>query len=103
MDSVSEGMGTRRHVYQAYVGYWLAQTGTGYGTGSVHTDQLSLPPNPAERIVLRLRKTDLRNEGTPLRASCGAGANRMRGGRRIPQEAKAWGNAQDRLTWGRSP
>jgi len=29
------------------------------------------------------------------------GANRMRLGRRMPEEAKAWGNAQDRLTSGR--
>jgi hypothetical protein len=29
------------------------------------------------------------------------GANRMRLGRRMSEEAKAWGNAQDRLTSGR--
>jgi hypothetical protein len=30
-------------------------------------------------------------------------SGRMPTRKRIPQEAKAWGNAQDRLTWGRSP
>ena len=29
------------------------------------------------------------------------GANRMLLGRRMPEEAKAWGNAQERLTSGR--
>ena len=98
MDSVSEGMFTRRHVYQAYVGYWLAQTGTGYGTGSVDTDQSSLLINPAESTILPPRKTDLRNEVTSPAFSidwstieqvptayAGAGG--------IAQEAKAWGKA----------
>ena len=98
MDSVSEGMVTRRHVDQADVGYWLAQTGTGYGAGSVNTDQSSLLINPAESTILPPRKTDLRNEVTsPVRSivwsaleqvpTAGAGA----GG--IAQEAKAWGKA----------
>ena len=55
MDSASEGMFTRRHVDQAYAGYRLAQTGTGYGAGSVDADQFSPPPNPAENTVLRPR------------------------------------------------
>jgi hypothetical protein len=35
------------------------------------------------------------------RSSHRVGANRMPVGRRMPEEAKAWGNAQDMLTSGR--
>src|SRR4029434_3340193 len=42
------------------------------------------------------------NGVTPQRLSVSrVGANRMRLGRRMPEEAKAWGNAQDTLTSGR--
>jgi hypothetical protein len=98
MDSVSEGMITRRHVEQAYVGYWLAQTGTGYGTGSVNTDQSSLLINPAESAILPPRKTDIRNEVTsPVLSIDWSAIEQVPTAcaevGRIAQEAKAWGKA----------
>jgi hypothetical protein len=72
------------------------------GAGSSRTDQYSFPRNPAESTVLRLRKTNLRNEVTTHSLSAHndrAGANRMRWAGGIVQEANAWGNAQDMLTW----
>ena len=100
MDSVSEGMVTRRHVDQAYVGYWLAQTGTGYGTGSVDTDQSSLLINPAESTILPPRKTDLRNEVTASELSrvwstpeqVPAACSEAGG---IVQQANVWGKASE--------
>jgi hypothetical protein len=104
MGSTSEGIDTRRHVDQAYVGYWLAQTGTGYGAGSVHTDQSSLPRNPAESIVLRLRKTDLRNEVTTQSSPrsgqhgsrCQPHVLELEG---LSKKLKPTGKPQDMLTW----
>ena len=104
MDSVSEGMMTRRHVDQAYVGYWLAQTGTGYGTGSVDTDQSSLLINPAESTVLPPRKTDLRNEVTSPALSIVWSAieqvpTACAGAGGIAQEARPGGKLPEMLTW----
>ncbi len=98
MDSMSKGMVTRRHVDQAYVGYWLAQTGTGYGAGGVHTDQYSSPPNPAESTILRPRKTNIRNEVTsPMLSTIWSTVEQVpaacMGTGRIAQKANAWGKA----------
>ena len=104
MDSGSEGMFTRRHVDQAYVGYWLAQTGTGYGAGSVHTDQSSPPLNPAESTALRPRKTDIRNEVTfptlsidwsPVEQVPTASLGQVG----LPKKPMPQGKPQDMLTW----
>ena len=108
MDSVSKGMVTRRHVDQAYVGYWLAQTGTGSGTGSVDTDRSSLLTNPAESTILPPRKTDIRNEVTaPAPSIFWSRIEQVptacAGGSGIAQEAKAWrkapGYADVGTTW----
>ena len=98
MDSASEDTMTRRHVDPAYAGYRLAQTGTGYGTGSVYTDQSSLLINPAESTILCPRKTDLRNEVTSPALSIVWSAieqvpTACTSGGGIAQEAKAWGKA----------
>ncbi len=104
MGSTSEGMDTRRHVDQAYVGYWLAQTGTGYGAGSVHTDQSSLPRNPAESTALRPRKTDIRNEVTsPMLSIVWSPAEQVptacMGQVGLPNKPMPEGKPQDTLTW----
>jgi hypothetical protein len=54
-------------------------------------------------MSLRLRKTMSRNGGTDAGLSRvpEQGVTHMPGVRRISQEAKAWGNARDMLTWER--
>ena len=64
--------------------------------------------NPVDSTALRMRTMETGNGGT-LRSSRGdswslrEGANRMLLGNRMPEEAKARGNAQDMLTSGRYP
>jgi hypothetical protein len=107
MGSASEGTMTHRHADQAHADSWACPKRERLGAGVAHSDQCSLPRNPVESAALRLHETVSRNEVTAgvlsevvdLRSRCPPHATR----RRIPQEAKAWGNAQDRLTWGRSP
>ncbi len=84
----------------------LEPKGKGYDAGGRYIDQWALSPNPVDSVALRVRAMEMRNGVTPSSSlwsrSCHAvGANRMRLGRRMPEEAKAWGNAQDRLTSGR--
>jgi hypothetical protein len=69
-------------------------------------DRCALPRNPVESTALRMRAMEAGNGVTPTgplggRSPHGGGANRMPVGRRMPEEAKAWGNAQDMLTSGR--
>lgn len=72
------------------------------GAGSAASDQCSLPTNPVESTALRLRKTDIRNGGTHAVLSPTESRGRPHAGvERMAQEAKAWGNAQDMLTWAR--
>src|SRR5262245_19412207 len=61
---------------------------------------------PVESTTLRMRPMGTGNGVTSSRSRRGGsphrgGANRMRRERRMPEEAKAWGNAQDTLTSGR--
>jgi len=69
-------------------------------------DRHALPKNPVESTALRMRTMEAGN-GVTLHGPLGSrslprvGANRMPCGRRMPEEAKAWGNAQDMLTSGR--
>ena len=70
------------------------------------TDRFALPINPVDSIVLRMRAMEPGNGVTPTgppwgRSPHGVGANHMPMGRRMPEEAKAWGSAQDMLTSGR--
>jgi hypothetical protein len=70
------------------------------------TDRPALPRNPVESTALRMRAMETGNGVTPrgpLRGQSphGVGASRMPRGRRMPEEAKAWGSAQDMLTSGR--
>jgi hypothetical protein len=58
------------------------------------------------RSYLRVQPMEMGNGVTPSgplggQLPPGVGANRMRLGKRMPEEANAWGNAQDRLTSGR--
>ena len=61
--------------------------------------------NPVESTVLRLQSADIRNGGTHGVAL--SGVTPLSRGRpqadvgRMAQEANAWGNAQDMLTWAR--
>jgi hypothetical protein len=69
-------------------------------------DRIALPRNPVESTALRMRTMEAGNGVTPrgpLRSwsLLGAGTNRMPRGRRMPEEAKARGSAQDMLTSGR--
>ena len=79
-----------------------SQKGIGYDAGSHRSDQAALSRNPVDSVALRVQTMEMGNGVTPqwLSESRG-GANRMLLGRRMPEEAKAWGNAQDRLTSGR--
>ena len=69
-------------------------------------DRLALPKNPVESTALRMRAMEAGN-GVTLPGPPGSwslprvGANRMPCGRRMPEEAKAWGSAQDMPTSGR--
>ena len=67
---------------------------------ALRTDRCALPRNPVESTVLRMPTMGTGNGVTPSVLS-GTTWSRCRpyGGRGgIPQEAKAWGNAQDTLT-----
>jgi hypothetical protein len=69
-------------------------------------DRPALLINPVESTALRMRAMEARNGVTPRgplrdRSFLGVGARRMPRGRRMPEEAKAWGSAQDMLTSGR--
>jgi hypothetical protein len=68
-------------------------------------DRPALPKNPVESTALRMRAMEARNGVTPRgplgsRSLLRVGASRMPRGRRMPEEAKAWGSAQDMLTSG---
>ena len=79
-----------------------SQKGTGYDAGSPRSDPSALSRNPVDSVTLRVRAMKMGNGVTPQWLSASrVGANRMRLGRRMPEEANAWGNAQDRLTSGR--
>ena len=92
----------RRHNEQAYVGYWLAQKGR-IGTWQSNHDQGSLPPNPAQSTVLRLRKTAIRNEETsPWLSKDGAGGQAVcHDEGRWGKKPMPWCNATDMLTYPR--
>ena len=67
------------------------------------TDRSALPINPVESTALRMRSMATGNgvtSSSPLwrRSLDGVGARRMLLESRMPEEAKAWGNAQERLT-----
>src|SRR5919109_3691767 len=69
-------------------------------------DRLARPQNPVESTALRMRAMEAGNGVTPPGppgswSLPSVGANRMPCGRRMPEEAKAWGNAQDMPTSGR--
>jgi hypothetical protein len=71
-----------------------------------NTDRSALPRNPVESTALRMRTMGAGNGVTPNgslwgRSPHGVGANQKLLGRRMPEEAHAWSNAQDRLTSGR--
>jgi hypothetical protein len=73
---------------------------------SLYTDRYALPINPVESTALRMRTMETGNGVTPRgplrgRSPHGVGANRMPRGRRMPEEAKAWGGARDMPTSGR--
>jgi hypothetical protein len=73
---------------------------------SLDTDRSALPTNPVESTALRMCAMDTGNGGTsrsPLwrRSLDGGGASRMLLESRMPEEAKAWSNTQERLTSGR--
>jgi hypothetical protein len=83
-----------------------SQKGTGYDAGSHRSDQQALSRNPVDSVALKVQTMEMGNGVTPSgslwnRSAHGVGANRMRLGRRMPEEAKAWGNTQDMLTSGR--
>ena len=70
------------------------------------TDRFAPLINPVESTALRIQAMETGNGVTPRgplggRSPHGVGANRMPRGRRMPEEAKAWGSAQDMLTSGR--
>ena len=68
-------------------------------------DRFALPITPVESTALRMRAMESGN-GVTLSGSLGGrsphrvGANQMSGGRRMPEEAKAWGSTWDMLTSG---
>jgi hypothetical protein len=69
-------------------------------------DRFALSITPVESTALQMRAMETGNGVTPRgplrgRSPHGVGANRMPCGRRMPEEAKARGNAQDTLTSGR--
>ena len=69
-------------------------------------DRFALPINPVESTALRMRAMEAGNGVTPRgplrgRSPHRVGASRKPRGRRMPEEAKARGNAQDMLTSGR--
>ena len=71
-----------------------------------NTDRSALPTNPVESTALRMRAMETGNgvtSSSPLwsRSLDGVGASRMLLESRMPEEAKAWSNIQDRLTSGR--
>ena len=79
-----------------------SQKGTGYDAGSPRSDPSALSRNPVDSVTLRGQPMEMGNGGTPQRPSVyRVGANRMPLGRRMPEEANAWGNVQDTLTSGR--
>jgi hypothetical protein len=70
------------------------------------TDRSALLINPVESTALRMQAMETGNGVTPRgplggRSPHGVGANRMPRGKRMPEEANAWGSAQDTLTSGR--
>jgi hypothetical protein len=77
----------------------LEPKGTGEDAGSHRTDPSAPSRNPVDSVTLRVRAMQMGNGVTPQWLSAlRVGANRMLLGRRMPEAAKAWGNAQDRLT-----
>jgi len=73
---------------------------------TLYIDRPALPRNPVESTALRMRAMEAGNGVTPRGPLRGqsphrVGANRMPRGRRMPEEAKAWGSSQDMLTSGR--
>jgi hypothetical protein len=71
-----------------------------------YIDRSALPRNPVESTALRIQAMEAGNGVTPRgplrgRSPHGVGARRMPRGRRMPEEANAWGSAQDMLTSGR--
>ena len=79
-----------------------SQNGTGYDAGNPSSDQWAPSRNPVDSVALRVQTMEMGNGVTSQWLSeFRVGANRMLLRRRMPEEAKAWGNAQDRLTSGR--
>ena len=71
-----------------------------------YIDRPALPINPVESTALRMQAMEAGNGVTPrgpLRSwsLLGVGASHMPRGKRMPEEAKVWGSAQDMLTSGR--
>jgi len=73
------------------------------GLANVKLTRSSPPLNPVDNLTLRIRQTNIRNEVTlPAFSDTAeqATSRKQREGK-IPQEAKAGGNASDMLPWGR--
>ena len=99
MGSASEGVMSHRQNDPAQEADALEPKGTGYGAGSRKSDRYALPTNPVESTALRMRdgnweRSNLARALTPDVRRCQPYG--VSGG--IPQEAKAGGNASDRLT-----
>src|SRR5215469_10737622 len=71
--------------------------GQGLGLGKSKSDPGSPPRNPAESVALRVRQTKARNARNPCCHATRGGANHMAAGVGFALEAKAGGNAPDRL------
>ena len=75
-----------------------SQKGTGYDAGSHSSDQSARSRNPVDSVALGVQTMEMGNGITPSsplggHEPSGVGANRMRLGQRMLEEAKAWGNS----------
>jgi hypothetical protein len=104
MASASEGTLTHRYPYQANAG-WACPKGKGWGLAVPHLTSIHSHETrwkvPAYGSRARTAGTGEPTAGSRRRQLRRAGVARMPTLGRMAQEAKAWGNAQDMLTWAR--
>ena len=104
MDSASKGTLTHRYPDQANAGYGLAQNGKGWGLAVV---ELTSIHSHKTRWKVPSYGSTARTSGTGEPTACSPRVDTRSRDRphaavgRMAQEAKARGNARDKLTWAR--